>query len=164
VSGKPGRSGGRNRLTPSERLLRGTWRRSRHGDPAAARAELERGGLFSTSGQVLQAASAFGLPVPAEVPREVLAGLGDCGRSLAVDLFGRYDGWTAAKLIVLRELAATADALQQFAQQATVAAEVAPPGRGAVPMMTSEREMIARLRAAAQRNFVMLLKELDLER
>jgi hypothetical protein len=80
MAGKPGRSGGHNRLSGEVHALRGTYRENLHGRP-------------------LDAAPA---PVSAADRRRVLAGLDPEPRRIATALLEQYEGWDAAALHTLR--------------------------------------------------------------
>jgi hypothetical protein len=91
MAGKPGRSGGHNRVAIAEHRVRGTYRPSRHDrrtDPQPA------------------------LPVPlspAVVPLALVEGLGAAGRTFAEDVFRSYDGWATHERALLRQAARCLD-------------------------------------------------------
>jgi hypothetical protein len=84
MAGRPGRSGGWNRLSPEEHVLRGTHNRTRHGSKPA----------------VLTVAA---LPKPGPVPDAVIAGLSGRGLAFVQRAWAAYDGWNPQSLELLRE-------------------------------------------------------------
>lgn len=80
MSGTPGRSGGHNRLSIEEHLVRGTLRADRHLRPLPAPPE----------------------PVTPADRRRVLRGLPPAARRIVTSLLAAYDGWDASTLELLR--------------------------------------------------------------
>jgi len=94
MAGRPGRSGGHNRLPVELHLARGTFRPDRHilPRPMAPISEADR--------------------------RRTLRGLPSLSRRIAVDLLARFEGWDASALETLRAYAMSChrlDALHQGA-------------------------------------------------
>jgi hypothetical protein len=96
VAGKPGRSGGWNKLTPEEHRRRGTSYRS---IPKA-----------STLAVAV-------VPIREPLPEGVSAGLGAAGLTFAQDCWTSYQGWGPSSLRLLREAAVTIDALEGLRNQ-----------------------------------------------
>jgi hypothetical protein len=92
MAGMPGRSGGHNRLSAAEHVLRGTYRKDRHG-PRPARAAAA---TPMTDGSE---------PVPALVTE----GLGEHGRRFVKAVWCEYDNWSHPELTLLRAAARTVD-------------------------------------------------------
>lgn len=154
MAGTKGHSGGANRRPAYEHLRLGSFRADRHGSREAAQAELDRQRQRFTSGaNALQPAP--GVPEP---PAGLVAGLGDRGRRLVLDLWAGYDEWSAAKLVILHELGGVADTLARYEAMVTADATSAPGG-----LVTHQGETVARLRAQGQRSFTLLLGKLDLK-
>src|SRR5688572_25942205 len=101
MAGRPGRSGGHNKLSPEEHLLRGTWNVTRHGPRPTASPRLV------PIAPVLPASSIE--PVPAWV----LAGLAAPGRRFVRAYWREFDGWTPPKRVLLREAALLVDWIEQ---------------------------------------------------
>ena len=95
MAGRPGRSGGHNRIDPAVHLLRGTFRPGRHGPRPPA----------------LPAVSA---PPANPIPAAVVDGLSGRGRDFVEAAWQRYSGWTAAALVLLRETGQVISALEQL--------------------------------------------------
>jgi len=84
MSGRPGRSGGHNKLSAAEHIARGTFNRTRH----QVRATLaERPTL---------------LPLR-RVPAWLLNGLDGEGRAFVEDTWRTYGGWIPSNIVLLRE-------------------------------------------------------------
>lgn len=89
MAGVPGRSGGWNRLSADEHVIRGTFRRDRHAaidDRPAA-------------------------PTSAADRRRTLQGLNPEARRMAAALVDTYEGWDAAALTTLRAYALSCERL-----------------------------------------------------
>ena len=101
MAGRKGRSGGHNRVSAQEHLLRGTFRKDRH--------TTRRSPAFADNHAPANEAAA----VP---PDELLAGLGEAGRALVLKLYPT-GGWSVTAQIFLRiaasrlDLASTARAI-----------------------------------------------------
>lgn len=143
-------SGGRNRKAPWQHIRDGTFRPARHGSYEAAAADWERrkrtmaaapSGAASGAGRAVLAfpptTGALALAGVPDPPDALLDGLGERGRGIALDLWTNYSGWTAARLVLLRELAIVADTL-------------------------AGADLDLRLRFAAQRQYGDLFGKLDL--
>ena len=157
MAGVKGRSGGHNRLSPAEHLRRNTFKPSRHGSRAAARAALAllQGGRQGHPLSVgATARQPDGVPDP---PAALVAGLDGRGRELVLALWSDYEQWSAAKLVLLHELGGVADMLARYEAMA-MADATAAPGE-----LTNQSETVARLRAQAQRTFTLFLSKLDLK-
>jgi hypothetical protein len=81
MAGRKGRSGGHNRLTPEEHILRGTFNPTRHG-----------GRLARPSG-----------PPAGPVPAGLVAGLTGPGRAFVAECWAHYGGWTPPACVLLRQ-------------------------------------------------------------
>lgn len=84
MAGRPGRSGGHNRMSAAEHRLRGTFNRTRHGRQPPALTVL---------------------PMPAHdpVPPDLIEGLEGRGRTFIEECWRTYRGWTPATVALLRE-------------------------------------------------------------
>jgi hypothetical protein len=83
MGGKRGRSGGHNRLTVAEHVLRGTFNATRHG------------------GRPARAAAAV---LPAEpLPPALVEGLTGPGKDFVTQAWQHYDGWTPPARVLLRQ-------------------------------------------------------------
>lgn len=101
MAGRPGRSGGHNKLSPEEHLLRGTWNVTRHGPrPPNAR-------------RVPPVVVPLSAPRLKPVPAWMLAGLTTPGRRLVRAYWCEFDGWTPPKRVLLREAALLVDWIEQ---------------------------------------------------
>jgi len=98
MAGQPNRSGGHNKLSPAEHVVRGNFRASRH----AGR---------TTPPPV---------PIDATTRRRALHGLPRAARALAGEILDRCGNWDAASLSVLRSYALSAARLHAL-EQATPA-------------------------------------------
>lgn len=113
MAGKPGRSGGSNKLTVEEHVRRGTHRVDRHGPrpPVLALATVPK---VST----LPAA-----PKGAEVPADVVEGLRGKGLRFVEQAWKDYLGWTVSSRVLLHEAGRLLDELEtlrgQRAERAT---------------------------------------------
>jgi hypothetical protein len=99
MAGKPGRSGGANRISAEEHQRRGTFRADRHG--------------YTTPE----------IPLTAADRQRTLDGLVPEARRIATKLLGQYDGWDSASLITLRNYAASCARLETL-QKAGPSAEL----------------------------------------
>lgn len=117
-------SGGRNRKPAWMHLQSNSFRSDRHGDRKAAQAELDRQKAMKYGrGSTVASGSAAGVlrfqtsgavalqPDVPDPPADVLVGLGERGRAIVLELWAAYTDWDAARLVVLHELGACADAL-----------------------------------------------------
>jgi hypothetical protein len=95
MAGRPGRSGGHNRLSVEEHLLRGTYNATRHGPRPSA---------------VVPAVMPRAEPVPAALTE----GLHGRGLAFVEDCWATYDGWTAASCVLLREAGHLIEQLEQL--------------------------------------------------
>jgi hypothetical protein len=93
MAGRPGRSGGHNKLSPQEHLLRGTWNTTRHGPRPA----------------MVAVAPA---PRPDPVPPALIEGLRGRGLAFATNCWARYHGWSPSSLELVREACLIMDALE----------------------------------------------------
>jgi hypothetical protein len=84
MAGRPGRSGGHNRLSVEQHILRGTFNPTRHGSRPSALA-------------------AAPVPRTAPVPPELVAGLFGRGAAFVAECWSTYDGWNPASLALLHE-------------------------------------------------------------
>jgi hypothetical protein len=92
MAGRPGRSGGHNRLTPAEHILRGTFNPTRHRTtPTAAPA-----------------------PTRGPLPAAVLAGLEGRGRAFVSECWTTYQNWTPGTLVLLREAGLLIEQLEKL--------------------------------------------------
>ncbi len=84
MAGRPGRSGGHNKLSVEEHRLRGTHNVTRHGPRPAT-------------------LTVAALPKPGPVPERVALGLSGRGLAFVEATFRIYDGWNPQSLELLRE-------------------------------------------------------------
>lgn len=148
MAGVRGRSG-RKRLPAHVHLDRGTFRPDRHGSREAALAAREQVRRFgSTVGATALA------PAVEELPVSLTAGLDVRGSAFVVSLWREYEDWAPSKLLLLHELGGVVDTLTRYESMVAAAA----PG-----VLTETDATIARLRAQAQRTYVLLLAKLDLK-
>jgi len=96
MAGRPGRSGGHNKLSPQEHLLRGTWNVTRHGPKPSG----------------LALASVLATPRVDAMPAAVVEGLSGRGLAFVRDCWQRYSGWTPGTLVLLREAGQVITALE----------------------------------------------------
>ncbi len=88
MAGRPGRSGGWNRLSPAEHEIRGTRARPR-ARPATVKAAT--------------------VPSAEPIPESVTAGLGAPGLAFADSAWTEYRGWSGVELTLLRQAARVLD-------------------------------------------------------
>jgi hypothetical protein len=153
MAGKKGRSGGHNRIPPYMHLQQNTFKPSRHGSRAAARAALAAARAGAAGAEVAGATALQPRDVP-EPPADLVAGLGDRGLAFVLKTWNDYGEWSAVKLVLLHELGGVVDTLARY--------EVLVAGQAAGPV-TAEGVAIARLRAQAQRTYTLLSDKLDLK-
>jgi hypothetical protein len=84
MAGRPGRSGGHNKLSVEEHLLRGTYNVTRHGPRPAALTVAARS-------------------KPGAVPEYVVIGLSGRGLAFVEATWNAYGDWTPQSLELLRE-------------------------------------------------------------
>ena len=84
MAGRPGRSGGHNKISLEQHLKRGTFNRTRHGPKPP---------LLATAGA----------PRVEAVPACVTAGLSGPGLAFVTECWQQYGGWTAGSTVLLRE-------------------------------------------------------------
>ena len=107
MGGRPGRSGGHNRLTPQELLFRGSWNVTRHGPrPAALPRHAQNGSGAAVLLPVVE-------PVVESVPIWILDGLTTPGRRFVEAYWREYEGWIPPKRVLLREAGLLVDWLDQ---------------------------------------------------
>lgn len=90
MSGRPGRSGGWNRISPEEHARRGT--KPRH-QPAPALKVAE-------------------VPIRDPIPDAVLRGLDAPGRDFVLEAWAHFSGWGPASLTLLRQAGLLLDELE----------------------------------------------------
>ena len=93
MAGRPGRSGGHNRLSVEQHILRGTFNPTRHGSrpsPLAVGA----------------------VPRTAPVPPELVTGLVGRGKVFVAECWSTYEGWSPASLALLHEAGRLLDQLE----------------------------------------------------
>ena len=95
MAGKPGRSGGQNKLSREELILRGTFRPKLHGDLASG---------------------PHTAPVSDDARERVLHGLAGLGHDVVEMLLREYGGWDAARLELLRSYALSCARLRLLEQ------------------------------------------------
>jgi hypothetical protein len=93
MAGRPGRSGGHNRLSVEQHILRGTFNPTRHGSRPSA----------LTAGPV---------PRTAPVPPALVTGLVGRGAAFVGECWAAYDGWSPASLTLLHEAGRLLDQLE----------------------------------------------------
>ena len=153
MAGVKGRSG-RKPLSVALHLARGTYRPDRHGPRPAP---------------VVMGAVA---PQPRiELPpKAVLDGLAETGLSFVLALWQRYESWTPAQEVVLHEVGAAVDTLNDIGRaltesdQGDVTPNLFPRAARPSAQRILEREPLLRLQNATRRSLVNLLKTLDLPR
>ncbi len=113
MGGRPGRSGGHNRLSVKTHLLKGTYNATRHGPKPSPLVPVAAPGSLDA------------------LPAEVLDGLQARGAAFVRDTFAKYAGWSPPSLALLREAGFALDHLdtlrgtpKQFAGQRTFLALV----------------------------------------
>ena len=106
MAGRPGRSGGHNKLSPEEHLLRGSWNVTRHGPRPTASPRLVPLAPFSASASSIE-----------PVPTWIVDGLATPGRRLVRAYWREFDGWTPPKRVLLREAALLVDWIEQHRGQ-----------------------------------------------
>jgi hypothetical protein len=142
MAGVKGKSG-RRPLSVASHILNGTFRPDRHGPrPVAA---------------PVAGATALQADVP-PMSKALTAGLGASGLTFLLDVWGRYDDWAPAHLILLRQAGELVDSLADYA---TIIAR-----DGA--LLTSSRGKIyphplLRVQSQARGTFLALLAALDLK-
>ena len=94
MSGRPGRSGGHNKLSVEQHRLRGTLNVTRH---------TPRGALVPQA-----------MPSSVPVPATLLDGLRERGRTFVSECWTGYGGWSPAHLVLLREAGLLIDELEQL--------------------------------------------------
>jgi hypothetical protein len=92
MAGRKHRSGGHNRLSPEQHLLRNTWNVTRHGPRPSSLA--------------LAAA-----PRVEPMPATLLVGLEARGRTFVTSCWESYNGWSPPKIELLHEAGRLLDAL-----------------------------------------------------
>ena len=93
MSGRPGRSGGWNRLPVEVHIARGTYRKDKHGPwPPIPQPDP--------------------LPAPSDPPARLLCGLQEAGTAFCAAVWAEHDGWTAVSLRLLHEAGRLVDALE----------------------------------------------------
>lgn len=97
MAGRPGRSGGHNKISVEEHLLRGTFNASRHARPAA----------------LVTAA----IPRRDPPPEAVTTGLSGRGFAFVNECWQTYTGWTPASLALLREAGSLLEQLESLRGQ-----------------------------------------------
>ena len=97
MAGRPGRSGGWNRLTPEEHARRGTKLNARHRRPAA----------LALVGEAVKHALQ-------PIPPAVIEGLTGRGLDFVHDCWRRYSGWAPGSLVLLRESGFVVNACEQL--------------------------------------------------
>ena len=141
MAGVKGRSG-RRPLPVSVHILKGTFRKDRHGARLAAGVE---------GATALQPS----VPFP---PAALTAGLRERGLQLVLDLWGEYGSWEPQKLLLLHEAGVVADSLAEYA------AVIAKDGKVVVtPRGHEVPHPLLRLQAQAQRTLALLFSKLDLK-
>jgi hypothetical protein len=98
VAGRPGRSGGHNRISIEEHIRRGTFNPTRHGKRAAR-------------------AAAVTVTAPFPVPPALVEGLTGRGRAFVDECWVTYGGWTPATSVLLREAGLLIDELETLRGQ-----------------------------------------------
>jgi hypothetical protein len=98
MAGRKGRSGGHNRLSAEEHLLRGTFNVTRHGPRPAALATAV-------------------MPRAEPVPADVSEGLSGRGLTFVRECWSTYSGWTASSRVLLREAGQLVDQLDTLRGQ-----------------------------------------------
>ena len=141
MAGKKGRSG-RRAMPAAWHIVRGTYRADRHGP---------------RPGPVVMGATALQVEVP-PIPKAVLAGLSEPGVSFVLDVWSRYGDWAPEKLVLLRQVGAVTDTLEEYAGLIAEGGKVVVTSRG-----NEVAHPLLRLQAQAQRTLVLLLAALDLK-
>ena len=142
MSGVKGRSG-RRPLPVSTHILRGTFRKDRHG------ARLSAG---------VEGATALQPDLLPTLPKALTDGLKERGLELAIDLWTRYGDWEPEKLVLLHECGVVADALGEY--QSIIRQD------GRVKLTPRGHEVphpLLRVQAQAHRTLAILLSKLDLK-
>lgn len=136
MAGKPGRSGGRNRVPVEEHLLRGTFRPARHGARPV------------TDGNVVAMPPSEGSWTPEP---DDLAALTESGRAFVSRMLARYD-FTPIEGLLLIEAGHAVSSLEAVR-------EMSRAGR-----TLREAAAVERLELAWQKQFAALLAQLQVER
>jgi hypothetical protein len=95
MAGRKGRSGGHNKISPADHLLRGTWNVTRHGPRPAS-------------------VAAAAIPRVEPMPPDVIDGLSGRGLRFVEKCWAMYSGWTPPMLVLLREAGITITAIEQM--------------------------------------------------
>lgn len=91
MAGRKGRSGGHNRLSVEEHLLRGTFNPTRHGSRAPA---------------------LIPAPNPNGIPPDLLDGITGRGAGFVEECWATHRGWTVPRSLLLREAGLLIDQLE----------------------------------------------------
>ena len=140
MSGVKGRSG-RRPLPVATHILRGTFRKSRHGARLLAPVE------GATARQVA-------VPFP---PAALTAGLRERGLEFVLDLWTTYEKWEPQKLALLHEAGTVTDSLSEYQTILARDGKVVTTARG-----NELPHPLLRLQAQAQRTLALLIDKLDL--